>query len=316
MTLSIGQLASFTQNYIVPKAVENVFSSNPLLYRLREKGIKYTGGLEYRIPLAHTATGSAGAFEGYDLLATAANDQFTSAVVPLRQHYATVTVSGREELMNSGKEAILDLMEMKRQMAEMTIEDNLGTGLQGSNTSGKDLDGLALALVASGTYLGVSASDMSTWAAKVPSLLAAGTLTKFEIQRLIGQCTIGADKPTVLVTRQSVFDKIWGLWEGQQRFEDGAMADAGFQSMRINGIPLVVDSHVTGSDASSQTNWLEALNERYLFLLTHKDCNFKVVPIPAQKDQDVKMVRIMWAGNLGCSSRRSQGALKTIDPAI
>lgn len=316
MALSIGQLASFTQNYIVPKAVENVFGSNPLLYRLREKGIKYTGGLEYRIPLAHTATSSAGAFEGFDLLATAANDQFTAAVVPLRQHFAHVTLSGREELMNTGKEAILDLMEMKRQMAEMTLEDNLGTALQGSNSSGKDLDGLGLGLVASGTYLSISASDMSAWAAKVPSLITTGTLAKIDIQKLVGQCTVGADKPTVLVTRQSVFDKIWALWEGQQRFEDGAMADAGFQSMRINGIPLVVDSHVSGSDGGNQNNWLEALNERYLFLLTHKDCNFKVVPIPAQKDQDVKMVRILWAGNLGCSSRKMQGAVKTIDPNL
>jgi hypothetical protein len=317
MALSIGQLASFTQNYIVPKAVENVFSSNPLLYRLREKGIKYTGGLEYRIPLAHAATSSAGAFSGYDLLATAANDQFTSAAIQLRQHYATVTVSGREELLNSGKEAILDLMEMKRQMAEMTIEDNLGTGLQGDNSAtGKDIDGLAAILSTSSTYAGIATADMSAWKAKVPSLAVAGTLTKLEIQKLIGQATIGADKPTVLVTRQSVFDKIWALWEGQQRFEDGAMADAGFQSMRINGIPLVVDSHVTGTDGGNQDNWLEALNERYLFLLTHKDCNFKVVPIPPQKDQDVKMVRILWAGNLACSSRRMQAVLKTIDPAL
>jgi hypothetical protein len=316
MALTIGQLASFTQNYIVPKAVENIFGSNPLLYRLREKGIKYTGGLAYRMPLANATTAASGAFKGYDLLSTAANDQFTSAEVALRQHYAHVTISGEEELKNSGKEAILDLMEMKRQMAEMTLEDNLGTDLQGSNTSGKTLDGLASVLVATGSYAGIAQSDFSTWAAQVPSLAVAGTLTKLEIQKLIGKCTIGADKPTVLVTRQSVFDKIWSLWEGQQRFEDGAMADAGFQSMRINGIPLVVDSHVSGTDYTNQTNWLEALNERYIFLLTHKDCNFKVVPIPPQKDQDVKMVRILWAGNLACNSRRMQGAIKTIDPGL
>ncbi len=317
MALSIGQLASFTQNYIVPKAVENVFGSNPLLYRLREKGIKYTGGLTYRQPLANVATTSSGAFKGFDLLSTAANDQFTSAEFQLRQHYAHVTISGEEELKNSGKEAILDLMEMKRQMAEMTLEDNLGGGLQGDNTAtGKDIDGLALVLHATSTYGGIAVADFAKWAAKIPTLAVAGTLTKYEIQKLLGQCTIGSDKPSVLVTRQSVYDKIWSLWEGQQRFEDGAMADAGFQSMRISGTPLVVDSHITGTDGGTQDNWLQALNERYLFLLTHKDCNFKVVPIPPQKDQDVKMVRILWAGNLACSSRRMQGAIKTIDPAL
>ncbi len=316
MTLSIGQLASFTQNHIVPKAVENVFGSNPLLFRLKEKGIKYTGGLTYRQPIANAETSSQGMFRGFDLLATAANDQFTSAEYSLRQGYAHVTVSGEEELKNTGKEALLDLMEMKRQMAEMTLENTLGTGIQGSNADGKSIDGLTNLLSTSITYGGIATADMAAWKAKVPSLITTGTLAKIDIQRLLGSCTIGADKPTVMVTRQSVFDKIWALWEGQQRFEDGKMADAGFQSMKINGTPLIVDSHVTGSDGGTQDNWLEALNERYLFLLTHKDCDFKVVPIPAQKDQDVKMVRILWAGNLACSSRRMHGVLKTIDPHL
>lgn len=316
MALSIGQLASFTQNYIVPKAVEQIFGSNPLLFRLKEKGIKYTGGLVYRQPLGNVRTSSAGAFRGFDLLATAANDQFTSAEFELRQHYAHITVSGQEELKNSGKEAILDLMEMKRQMAEMTLEDNLGSGLQGTNSTGKDIDGLGICLDATDTYAGIAVADMSSWAAQERTLTAAGTLTKLEIQKLIGACTVGADKPTVLATRQSVYNKVWNLWEGQQRFTDGKMADAGFQSMKIDGIPLVVDSHITGGDGGAQTNWLEALNERYLFLLTHKDCDFKVVPIPTQKDQDVKMVRILWAGNLACSSRRMQGVIKTIDPDL
>lgn len=316
MALTIGQLASFTQNHIVPKAVENIFGSNPLLFRLKEKGIKYTGGLTYRQPLAHTSTSSSGMFRGFDLLATAANDQFTSAEFSLRQAFAHVTVSGEEELKNSGKEAILDLMEMKRQVAEMTLEDILGTGLQGSNSDGKSIDGLASLLSTTSTYAGIATADMAAWKAKVQSLAVAGTLTKLEIQKLIGVCTIGADKPTVLVTRQSVFDKIWALWEGQQRFEDGKMADAGFPSMKINGIPLIVDSHVPGSDGGTQDNDLQALNERYLFLLTHKDCDFKVVPIPTQKDQDVKMVRILWAGNLACSSRRMHGLISTIDPNL
>ena len=316
MALSIGQLASFTQNHIVPKAVDNVFNSNPLLFRLKEKGIKYTGGLTYRQPLGNVATSSAGAFRGFDLLATAANDNFTSAEFELRQHYAHVTVSGAEELKNSGKEAILDLLEMKRQVAEMTLEHNLGTGIQGTNSSGKDLDGLGLALSASTTYGGIAVADMAEWIARVRTLATAGTLTKLELQKAVGAATIGADKPTVMVTRQSVYDKIWALWEGQQRFEDGKMADAGFQSMKVNGIPVVVDSHVSGTDGGNQDNWLELLNERYLFLLTHKDCDFKVVPIPAQKDQDVKMVRILWAGNLACSSRRMQCVIKTIDPNL
>jgi len=316
MALSIGQLASFTQNHIRPQAVEQIFGSNPLLFRLRDKGIKYTGGLTYRQPLANAKTTARGFFKGFDLLNTSANDQFTSAEYNLRQAYAHVTVSGEEELKNSGKEAILDLLEMKKEMAALSLEDDLGTSLQGTNSTGKEIDGLGSLLSDTSTYAGIATADLSDWKAKVRTLATAGTLTKLEIQKAVGAATVGADKPTVMVTRQSVFDKIWSLWEGQQRFESGKMADAGFQSMRVNGIDIIVDSHVTGSDGGTQDNWLEFLNERYLWLLTHKDCDFKVVPIPVQKDQDVKMVRILWAGNLACSRRNMHAVIKTIDPNL
>lgn len=317
MALTIGQLAAITQDHIVPQAVDNIFLANPLMFRFRAKGIKKQGGKFIDQPLLYSKTTAAGAYKGYDLLDTAPNDQLTDGQFEWRQHYAQVTISGEEELKNSGKEAILNLLELKRMAAERTMEDNIGSGLQGDNTTnGKDIDGLALVLSATSTYAGIPVADMSTWAAKVATLATAGTLTKLEIQKLLGSATIGSDKPTVLATRQSVFDKVWSLWEGQQRFEDGAMADAGFQSMRVNGVPLVVDPHITGSDATSQTNWLEALNERYLWLFTHKDVDFKTVPIPPQRDQDVKMVRILWAGNLACSSRRMQAVIKTIDPAL
>lgn len=317
MTLSIGQLASITQDHIIPQAVDNIFYANPLMFRFREKGIKKTGGKFIDQPLLIAQTSAAGNFSGYQILDTAPNDQLTDGQFAWRQKYANVTISGEEELKNSGKEAILNLFELKRMAAERTLEDLIGTGLQSDNSStGLDIDGLAAVLSATSTYAGIAVADMARWAAKVQSLAVAGTLTKLELQKLIGVTTKGADRPTVLATRQSVFDKVWSLWEGQQRFEDGMMADGGFQSMRVNGIPLVVDSHITGSDGTSQTNWLEAINERYIYMFTHKDYDFKVVPIPPQRDQDVKMVRILWAGNIACSLREAQGVIKTIDPAL
>lgn len=316
MALSTSQLAAITHRLILPQLVETIFLSNPLLFRLKNKGIKYDGGRTIVQPLAYAKTSSAGAYKGYDLLATAANDQLTAAEYEWRQQYANVTISGEEELKNSGKSAIRNLLEAKRQMAELTLMDNLGTGLQGSNTSGKDIDGLGLTLSDTSTYGNIAVADLAEWKAKVRTLAVAGTLTKLEIQKAQGAATVGSDKPTVMVTRQSVFDKVWSLWEGQQRFEDSSMADAGFQNIRVNGTPLVVDSHVPGSDGGTQDNFLEFLNERYLWLAIHSDVNFKVVPIPPQRDQDVKMARILWAGNLLCSRRNMQAVIKTIDPNL
>ena len=315
MALSIGQLAAITKSHIVPKAVEQIFSSNPLFYRMREKGIKYDGSLSIKQPLIHTATGSVTAYSGYDILPTAPTDQITAAEFSWRQYAATVTISGEEELKNSGKEGILNLLDLKKDIAALSLEDQLGTDLQGANTGGKSIDGLGLVLSTTSTYGGIATADMASWKAKVPTLGTAGTMTKYEFQKAMGQCTVGNDKPSIAITRQSVYDKLWSLWEGQQRFES-TKADAGFTTMKINGLDVVVDSHVSGTDGGTQDNYLQFLNERYLHMFIHKDYNFTTVAIPPQRDQDIKMVRWLVALNLACSRRNMHAVIKTIDPAL
>lgn len=316
MALTYSQLASITHELIVPKAVDNVFNSNPLLFRFKERGIKYDGGRDIVIPLVYDDVNAVQAYEGSEVLSTEINDNITAAVYNWRQYSAFFGVTGREELINNGKNGIVNLLKTKQKVAELSLLDTLGTDLQGSNSTGKKLDGLGLTLSTSSTYGGIATADMSAWVAKQKTLATAGTLSLFELQQLQGKATIGADHPTVFVTRQSVYDKIWSLIQPDQRFTDATMAKAGFGGILFNGLPIVVDSHVPGSDGGSQDNYIEALNEAYLGLAIHSDVNFKTVPIPQVKDQDVKMVRIFFAGNLWCSARRMQGFISTIDPAL
>lgn len=316
MALSVSQLASVTEQHFIKKIVDGVFDSNSLLFRLKKKGIKYSGGRNIVQPLVYATTTAAGAYQGYEVLSTAPNDNITAAVFEYRQHYAHMAISGQEELQNSGPEQMLSLLDAKRQVAQMTLEHNLGTGVQGSNSSGKDIDGMGLLLVgATSTYAGISSDDMSTWVANVHTLLTAGTLTLKDMQLAWGASTIGSDHPTCIATKQRVYDKFWSLLQPDQRFVSTEMGNAGFQSLSFNGVPVLVDSHITGT-ASTADNWMEFLNERYLHLAIHKDFNFRVVPIPVQRDQDVKMVRILFAGNLICSNRRMQGVIKTINPDL
>ena len=315
MALSYSQLASITHELIVPKAVDNVFNSNPLLFRFKERGIKYDGGRDIVIPLVYDDVNAVQAYEGSEVLSTEINDNITAAVFNWRQYSAFFGVTGREELINNGKNGVVNLLKTKQKVTELSLLNQLGTDLQGSNSGGKSLDGLGLTLSTSSTYGGIAVADMSAWAAKSQSL-TANTLTLFDIQKLQGQTTIGADAPTIFVTRQSVYDKIWSILQPDQRFVDTTMGNAGFGGIKFNGKPIVVDSHVPGSDAGGTNNELQALNEAYLGLAIHSDVNFKTIPIPQVKDQDVKMVRILFAGNLWCSARRMHGKISTIDPAL
>lgn len=316
MALTYSQLASITHELIVPKAVDNVFNSNPLLFRFKERGIKYDSGRDIVQPLVYDDVNAVEAYEGAQVLSTELNDNLTAAVFNWRQYSAFFGVTGREEIINGGKQGVINLLKTKQKVAELSLLNQLGTDLQGSNSGGKSLDGLGLVLSTSSTYGGIAVADMAAWAAKQQTLGTAGTLTLFEMQKLQGKATIGADHPTVFVTRQSVYDKIWSILQPDQRFVDTKMAEAGFGGIKFNGLPIVVDSHVSGSDGGTQDNYIEALNEAYIGLAIHSDVNFKTIPIPQVKDQDVKMVRILFAGNLWCSARRMQGFISTIDPNL
>jgi len=316
MALTYSQLASITHELIVPKAVDSVFNSNPLLFRFKERGIKYDGGRDIVQPLVYDDVNAVQAYEGSEVLSTEINDNLTAAVYNWRQYSAFFGVTGREELINNGKNGIVNLLKTKQKVCELSLLNQLGTDLQGSNSGGKSLDGLGLTLSTSSTYGGIAVADMAAWAAQTITLGTANTLTLFDMQRLQGKATIGADHPTVWVTRQSVYDKIWSLLQPDQRFVDSTMGNAGFGGIKFNGIPIVVDSHVAGSDGGSTDNMLMCLNEAYIGLAIHSDVNFKTVPIPQVKDQDVKMVRIFFAGNLWCSARRMHGFNASINPNL
>ena len=315
MALSYSQLASITHELIVPKAVDNVFASNPLLFRFKERGIKYDGGRDIVIPLVYDDVNAVQAYEGSEVLSTEINDNITAAVFNWRQYSAFFGVTGREELINNGKNGVVNLLKTKQKVTELSLLNQLGTDLQGSNSGGKSLDGLGLMLSTSSTYGGIAVADMAAWAAKSRTT-TSNTLALFDLQKLQGDCTIGADHPTLIVTRQSVYNKIWSLLQPDQRFVDDKLGKAGFGGITFNGLPIVVDSHVAGSDGGSTNNEVQMLNEAYVGLAIHSDVNFKTIPIPQVKDQDVKMVRILFAGNMWGSARRMHGEIADIDPNL
>ena len=317
MALSVSQLAAITHRLILPKAVDNIFASNPLLMRMKEKGRRYDSGRTIVQPIVYDDVNAVQEYEGAEVLSTEINDNITAAEFNWRQYSALFGVTGREEIINDGAKGILNLLKMKQKVTEVSLLNKLGTDLQGTNSTGKRIDGLGLMLDDTTTsYGGISSTDFSGWVATVHALAVAGTLTLFEMQKMFGAVTISGDHPTVIVTKQQVYDKIWSILQPDQRFIDAKMGEAGFGGLKFNGIPIVVDSHVSGSGYGTADNFLQMLNEAYLDLVTHSRINFKVAPIPQTKDQDMKLVRIFWAGNLVCSARRMHAVVETINPTL
>jgi len=95
------------------------------------------------------------------------------------------------------------------------------------------------------------------------------------------------------------------LLQPQQRFTDEKTADAGFQNVMFQGLPVIVDSHCP-------SDHLFFLNENYLTLWYHPRDNFRFEPFVRPTDQAVACAKVFWAGQMTCSNCRMQSKLNAL----
>lgn len=300
-----SEISSLTQRYLIPKLVDNIFDSNVLMQRAKKKGWYDTidGGTSVTQPLAYATTSAVGRYSGSETLNTADNQQITEASWDWKEYYASINITRLDELKNSGKNAIISQLKAKVQLAEKSLKNLLATDLFGDGSTSGSVQGIKLITATSGTHGNLAKGTYSWWQGNVDSTTTA--LTPSALQSLIGDCTIDADAPTVIVCTQDEFDDLWAAIQPQQRFADEDTLKAGFKNLIFNGIPVVVDSHC-------DSGYLYALNESYLGLMAHKDENFRFSGFRQPTNQNVKVAQIYWTGVMTSSNNRMHGAMSAL----
>lgn len=304
MPLSYDQISAITEKKFIPKLADNIFDSNPLLSRLKKKSYeKVEGGTVIMVPLNYAVTSASGWYSGADTLSTTDNDVITAAEYSWKQCFAGISITGLDERKNSGDRAILKLVKEKTKIAEKTLMDKLGTGVYSDGTDPKSIAGLRDIVASNQTVGGISQSTYSWWAAQVDS--STTTLTIAAMQARYNLATVNNDHPTVIATTRSIFNSYYALLQPQQRFQDSETAKGGFQNLMFNGAPVIADSYCPASH-------MFFLNENYLHLFAHSDCDMKFEPFVKPVNQDVKVGRVLWMGALGSSNNRLQAGLTAI----
>ena len=302
MALTYNEISAITEKYFKPKLVDNIFKSNVLLSRLRDKQEKLDGGERVLMPVAYAVTSAAGSYVGADTLSTTPNDQVTSAEYVWKQYYGNITITGLDELKNSGDAAKVSFVKSKVQLAEKSLAYTMGADVY-TGTSAAALVGLQTMISTSRTYGGIDSSTYTWWDAQVDSTTTTLTIPKME--SLFGLCTIGNVHPTLMVTTQAIWDSYFSLLQPQQRFMDSKVADAGWTNVTFRGVPVIVDNRCP-------TSYLFMVNEDYVKLYTHSKRDFKLEPFIKPVNQDVATAKIYWAGLLAGDNPRLQGRFSAL----
>lgn len=305
---------------------DNVTNNNALLKRLKERGNvrPFSGGnvILEEIMYNDSSTNNTNSYSGYEVLNISPNSPISAAQFDIKQYASAVTISGLEQLQNSGKEQIIDLLEGRIMIAEAQLMNRIGSDiyLDGTGNGGKNITGLAAAVPdapSSGTYGGIDRATWSFWQSKKYSGTSDGgaAVSAANIQKYMTSLAIqlvrGNDKADLIVADNNYYSLYVNSLQAIQRVTSESSAAAGFASLKFYGGGTAADVVLDGGiGAAATSNHMWFLNTKYIFFRPHKVRNF--VPIGGERqsvNQDAIVKLIGWAGNLTCSGAQFNGVL-------
>lgn len=302
------------------KLADNVSDNNALLNRLKKRGnVKpVDGGRTIVQELEYTENSTFKRYSGYETLNISPSDVFTAAEFDWKQAAVAVSISGLEQLQNSGSERVIDLLESRIKNAERTMQNNLSADMYSDGTAdgGKQIGGLQ-ALIAdtpTNTVGGINRSTWSFWknvsydATTDGGAAATAANIQSYMNRVWLQVVRGTDRPDLIIADNNYFRLYWESLQAIQRITSTDMAEAGFSSLKFMDADVVFDG---GYGGAAPSDHMYFINTNYLFWRPHKDRN--MVPLDPDRfsvNQDAMVKLIAVAGNMTLSNGFLQAVLK------
>lgn len=255
-----GQRVQTTVNQkYLPYVVDTTLNSNVFFQRIvrASKNWKDTAGRTLRISIKTSKNSTGQSFRGADTFSTAATDNRQYLEFTPSFYQISCMLPGDELSVADSDAKILDLMKLTMQSDAEDMADDLGTIFyaDGTGNGGKDPLGLA-ALVDDGSNVasigGLSRSLYSTLQSTVTA--SGGTLTLAKVDTLWSAVTSGAQKPTIALTTENVFNLYGQLLRPQERITKeaskmkGLVGGTGFSALEYNAKPIVADEKCTSGD--------------------------------------------------------------------
>lgn len=298
-------LSTTLQNYR-PTLVDNIFTARVLLEHMNSRGrvVMEEGGSQIIEPLVYAQNNTVGSYSGYDAIDLTPQEGISAAEYDWKQIAASIAISGIEEAKNRGTEAIIKLLNAKIMQAEESIKENLNDQLfsDGTGNGGKDFNGLANIVDASGTVGGIDSSTNTWWRSYEEN--TATQLTAAQMATAYNTASRGNDHPDIIVTTQTLFERYENLLTPNVRYQDTNKANLGFQNLMFKQTPVVFD-------VSAPTGNMFFLNTKYLKLTGMNGHWFETSDF--QKGTvagvDARYALILAFGQLTCSNRARQAKL-------
>lgn len=294
---------------------DNVLNHNPVFAQFKAKGRVKTasGGVLIMEELSFDQNGNTDSYDGYDPLSMAPTEEISAARYDWKQYSSQVVISGRQLMINSGKEAVLDLVEEKIEVANSSLANRFETDLHGDGTGngGKNLTGLGLivenTVIASQTST-VGEISRTTWPFWRNHRATGNTNTAATIQSeyntMWANLTRGSDAPDLVLLGSQQWGRYLASLQALQRFTQAETGKLGFPTLKFMTADVYLGGGIGGVMPSTHALFL---NTKYLRFRPHAQRNFVSGPRKDSFNQDAYGRNILFMGNVTCRGSKFQG---------
>ena len=311
---NITEIATTAIEARTGKLADNVSNNTMLLSRLKSKGkIKnFDGGRTILQEMQYAENESFKWYAGYEVIDIRPSDVFTSAEYPIRQASVVVSMSGLEEIQNSGDAQMIDLLASRIDNAQKTMTNGLSKGLysDGTDANGKQIDGLQAAIVAApttGTYGGINRANWSFWRNQTESGVTSANI-RAKMRALWTKCVRNDDMPDLIAMDDIFYNAYWAGLADLQRFtaENAEKAIGGWPVLKFNTADVVLDGGLRGNAPDNSGFFL---NCDFAHWRPHARRNMTIARKRFAVNQDASVIPIFFAGNFTLSNASLQGRL-------
>ena len=269
-----------------------------------------SGGRSFTHPIYYKANTSFKSYGKTDTIDTPLMDDITRAEYGIKIVAGSVVISLLEEAMNAGnKEKLIDLVEETVTRAKISMSEELGNQMFKDGSGANDFGGLPFLINAAPSGqtdvggINPSTTGNDFWRNQIATTIdfnSSAAATFASMSALVASCTNGRQGPRLVVTTKTLYGEYEGLLTSNIRYVTTELADAGFQHLAYQTMPVVFDDNCS-------SNRLYFVDTDNLWLQVLARGNMELTDMQPSHDQLMRVALLYLFGNLTTGSRRTNG---------
>jgi hypothetical protein len=301
------RLSAFMSKIVEAKPVDNYFTRNQTLDHLYKMAKKEAYGRQGIFPIVTDENGTVKDFSDYDTFNLNATNANVTATVPMKNSGGSLVISWEEQRETSNNEVSLyNLLQSKRDNLMLSIKKHINGKIHATSQASKAIEPLATLVDSTGSAMGLSASDYSTWASVETSSGSFNTQGLDDMRATHNSILDNKGDTKLIVTTRTVYEYFEKYADADVRY-DGATdtLNRGVSNLTFRKIPVIFDS-----DCASGVMYF--LDTDYLYMAVDSDGDFKMTPFRQPTDAEVDVCRCLARYALVLTKRNAQGKMVSI----